>query len=162
MAQGDKSEFNLYVGFEPRFLTESWYTDSEFDVSIAPFVFEQSLGEKMGARIKSSVFYHVGSDSLNGLSIIGGGIGIFYYLNEKSEDHQYQGFFFGPWLEQTWNEIERMRHTTVAAEVGHAFNLKRRWTLNLSAQGGASSFSRTDRPSEGHFGIYFNIGYWIF
>ena len=158
-----QSSTPIFIGFQPNITVEPFYEEGEFDIDIAPLVFEASIGLRTNIKITPIVNYHFGGTT-NGLSDIGVYVvlPIFFEGKELKEDRPF-GFYLGPVIGFGRNLINNHYTTTVGIEPGYMFETKKRFTISMGLQLGGSFFSYDSEPNKWvtHWGPKFSFGYWI-
>jgi len=161
ITQNKQADYSIFLGLQPGFFVEPWFNSGEFDVNLLPLVLETAITDNLGLRIRSSLFYRAGNPNADlKLDVIGGSVGLFYYLNPRSKVIQYNGFFIGPFFGYSKWLIDNYSSITIAVESGYSFVVKQNVSLNLSGQIGVSHFFEKE-DTDSHFGIFVNIGYWL-
>ncbi|TXB64685.1 hypothetical protein FRY74_09545 [Vicingus serpentipes] len=158
-----QSNTPIFIGFQPNITVEPFYDKGEFDLDIAPVVFEASVGLRTNIKISPIVNYHFGGTT-NGVSDIGvfSVLPIFIKSKEAKNERPY-GFYLGPVIGFGRNLINSHYTTTLSIEPGYMFETKNRFTISMGLQLGGSYFSYDKEPNKWviHWGPKFSFGFWI-
>ncbi len=158
-----QSKNNVFIGIQPSITVEPFYESGEFDLNILPLVFETPVDLRINIRFLPSANYHFGGET-SGFSDIGFFTVLPIYLKKtESVENQTYGFYIGPVLGFGRNLINHHYTSTVAVEPGFMFQAKKRFTINLGGQFGASYFAYDSQPNKwlSHFGAKVSLGFWL-
>lgn len=152
-----------FIGLQPGITVEPFYEDGEFDINLAPLVFETPINSYLDIRLTPIVNYHIGGEE-EGISDVGLFIvfPVFLTKNQLVDEPPY-GFFLGPVLGFGRNILNEHYTTTVALEPGYLFRTERSFTIALGCQFGASHFNYDSQPNEWmfHWGPKATFGFWL-
>lgn len=153
----------IFIGVQPALTVEPFYEEGELDVNAFPLIIETSLSSRINLRIAPIANYHLGGTS-NGFSDLGVFAVLPVFLKEKEDEtSKPYGFYLGPVIGFGRNMINKHYTTTLALEPGYMFEAKKRFTITLGLQLGASHFAYDAQPNKWvfHWGPKVTFGYWI-
>jgi hypothetical protein len=153
----------LYIGLQPGVTVEPFYEEGEFDLNLLPFIFEFPINSRINLRISPIANYHMGGVT-NGISDLGIFTVLPIFIKEREDDNLIpHGLYLGPVVGFGRNLINNHYTTTLAVEPGYMFETKKRFTINLGIQLGASYFSYDSEPNKWvfHWGPKVTFGFWL-
>jgi hypothetical protein len=158
-----QSGIPVLLGVQPGITVEPFYEEGELDINVFPLLVETPIGSRINIKLSPIVNYHIGGEK-NGFSDIGifTVFPVFFNERDKREDRPY-GIYIGPVLGFGRNLINEHFTTTLAIEPGYMFESKRRFSLSLGIQFGASYFSYDAKPNKWvfHWGPKITFGFWL-
>jgi hypothetical protein len=148
----------IYVGLAPDITVEKEYEKGEFDINIAPLVFQYYLTNSIALRAATTVNLHVGNGSE--VSHVGGQIALPVYLFSGAESFA-SGFYLAPVIGLSHNQISEGNEITTTAEAGYSWITESGFTMNLGIQLGGTYFTANDESAgwRNHWGIKYSLGY---
>jgi len=153
----------VYIGLQPGVTVEPFYEEGEFDFNVFPLIIETPVSSRINLRICPIANYHMGGET-NGFSDLGVFTVLPIFFNKKEDDNTIPyGFYLGPVVGLGRNLINKHFTTTLALEPGYMIETKKRFTINLGIQFGASHFSYDTEPNKWvfHWGPKVTFGFWI-
>jgi hypothetical protein len=151
----------VFIGVQPSFTKEKFYSKNEFDINIIPFVFQQSLGKRIDYRLTTLANYHFGDKSQ--FSDLGVEFALPVFFKKKEEvSEKSKGFFLSPILEPSKNILVNHYTLTLALEGGYFFMIGESFAISTQLQYGSSIFIHNNENEKvQHFGLKVNLGFWI-
>jgi hypothetical protein len=158
-----QSGIPILLGIQPGITVEPFYEEGELDVNVFPLLFETPIASRVNIKLSPIINYHIGGEE-NGFSDIGifTVFPVFFKARGKRTDRPY-GIYIGPVLGFGRNLINKHYTTTLAIEPGYMFESKRRFSITLGIQFGASYFSYDANPNKWvfHWGPKITLGFWL-
>ena len=154
---------NIFIGIQPSITVEPFYEKGELDINVFPLIIEFPIGMRTNIKLSPIVNYHTGGQE-KGISDLGMyGVMPIYFNKRESTAAKSYGFYIGPVLGFGRNVLNEHFTTTLAIEPGYMFEAKKKFTIAIGMQFGASYFAYSTEPSKwySHWGPKVSFGFWL-
>jgi len=156
-----QDSLHLFTGITSSVTWDKILSGEDFDANIFPLVIQLHLGRVADIKATTLLNYHFGSES--GVMDLGVELVSPFWFKYGGEEQVYpSGFYLGPLASIRRRLVNDKHILTFGGELGYMFPPKKKFTLTLMLQFGASYYDQYDGddPWKQHVGFSLNLGWW--